>query len=150
IVRHAAAHSRFYREHYRGIDLAGPIDVVRLPHVEKAALLERFDDWVTDPRLRLRNVEAHVSALAGDDLLLDEYRACATGGTTGRRCIFLFSRVEWSTGTAGGVRWTSFTGATPPRPAPPPPPARRAGSQPPRPGPPCTGRAASPSPGTRA
>lgn len=113
IVRHAAAHSRFYREHYRGIDLAGPIDVVRLPPVEKAALLERFDDWVTDPRLRLRNVEAHVSALAGDDLLLDEYRACATGGTTGRRCIFLFSRVEWSTGTAGGVRWTSFTGATP-------------------------------------
>ncbi len=113
IVRHAAAHSRFYREHYRGIDLAGPVELARLPTVEKAALMERFDDWVTDPRLRLPAVEAHVAALAGDDLLFGEYRVCATGGTSGRRGLFVFSRAEWVTGSAGGLRWTELIGATP-------------------------------------
>jgi phenylacetate-coenzyme A ligase PaaK-like adenylate-forming protein len=113
IVRHAVARSPFYREHYRDVDLAAPLDLTRLPAVDKTTLMQRFDEWVTDPRLRLSEVEAHVAALQGDDLLLGEYRACATGGTSGRRGIFLFSRAEWVVGLAGGFRWTARIGATP-------------------------------------
>jgi phenylacetate-CoA ligase len=113
IVRHAAARSPVYRSLYRGIDLSGPIDLARLPTVDKAALMERFDEWVTDPRVRLADVEAHLSTLRGDELFLGEYRVCATGGTSGRRGIFLFSRAEWLSGLAGGMRWTGFSGVAP-------------------------------------
>jgi len=113
IVRHAAVHSPLYRELYRGIDLGRPIDQAKLPTIDKSALMERFDEWVTDPRIRLSDLEAHVASLRGDDLFLDEYRACATGGTSGRRCIFLFSRAEWVTALAGGLRWSALSGTTP-------------------------------------
>jgi phenylacetate-coenzyme A ligase PaaK-like adenylate-forming protein len=113
IVRHAAAHSPIYRELYRGIDLSRPIELSRLPPTGKAALMERFDEWVTDPRIRLSDVEAHVASLRGDELFRDEYRTCATGGTSGRRCVFLFSRAEWITAVAGLLRWSAFAGVTP-------------------------------------
>jgi phenylacetate-CoA ligase len=113
IVRHAAARSPVYRDLYRGIDLSGRVDLARLPPVDKSTLMGRFDDWVTDPRLRLAGLEAHLASLGGDDLLFDEYRVCATGGTSGRRGMFVFSRAEWMTGLAGGFRWTAWIGATP-------------------------------------
>src|SRR5271168_4787182 len=52
MVRHAAAASPFYRELYAGIELADDLDVRALPVVTKAMLMERFDEWVCDPRLR--------------------------------------------------------------------------------------------------
>jgi phenylacetate-CoA ligase len=113
IVRHATAHSPVYRELYRGIDLSRPIALSQLPPTGKAALMERFDEWVTDPRIRLAAVEGHAAALCGDDLFLDEYRTCATGGTSGRRCVFLFSRTEWITAVAALLRWSTFAGVTP-------------------------------------
>src|SRR5262245_66637594 len=67
VVRHAAAHSPVYRDLYRGIDLSRPIELSRLPPTGKAALTERFDEWVTDPRIRLSEVERHVASLRGDD-----------------------------------------------------------------------------------
>src|SRR5262245_2661597 len=113
VVRHAAAHSPLYRELYRGVDLSRPIELSWLPPTGKSALMERFDEWVTDPRIRLSDVERHVASLRGDDLFLDEYRTCATGGTSGRRCVFLFSRTEWITAVSGLLRWSTFAGLTP-------------------------------------
>lgn len=81
IVAHAREHSAFYRE--RGTD----------EPVTKAELMERFDDWVTDPRLRHAEVERALSA----PMHLDEYRVMATGGTTGRRGLFVFDQPEWLT-----------------------------------------------------
>src|SRR4030095_9902398 len=102
-----------YRELYRGIDLSRPIVLSQLPPTGKAALMERFDEGVTDPRIRLADVEGHAAALRGDDLFLDEYRTCATGGTSGRRCVFLFSRAEWIAPVAALLRWSTFAGVTP-------------------------------------
>ena len=81
LVRHAVAHSPFYRERFAGIDTSAPIDLAALPPVRKDELMERFDDWVCDRRLRRDAVERHLAGLDGDALYLDRYRVMATGGT---------------------------------------------------------------------
>ena len=63
LVRHAVAHSPFYRE--RLGPLAGPVDLSRLPVLDKATMMDRFDDLVTDPRLRRDALLAHVETLDG-------------------------------------------------------------------------------------
>jgi phenylacetate-CoA ligase len=112
VVRHAAEHSAVYRERYAGLDP----DTVRLgdlPPVTKGELMERFDDWVTDPRLRRDQVEAHIGTLADDDLLHGEFRVLATGGSTGRRGVFCYARDEWAMFAALMLRAMRANGATP-------------------------------------
>jgi phenylacetate-CoA ligase len=94
LVRHAVTASPLYRDLYAGADLAEP-DLASLPPVTKAQLMERFDDWVTDPRLKLVDLERHIDGLSGDDLHLDRYRVVASSGSTGRRGVFVYSRADW-------------------------------------------------------
>ena len=54
VVRHAAAHSPYYR---RWLDQTGalgdgPVQLQRLPVLDKALLMQHFDELVYDPRLR--------------------------------------------------------------------------------------------------
>lgn len=44
--------SRFYREHLSGC-VPGLTPLHELPSVSRQALMDRFDDWVTDPQLKL-------------------------------------------------------------------------------------------------
>ena len=112
-ARHAAVASPFYRELYAGIELAEDLDVRALPVVTKAMLMERFDEWVCDPRLRLSEVESHLERIRGDELYLGEYRCLPTAGTTGRKGIFVYDRDEWRQCLSFFLRWTELTGARP-------------------------------------
>lgn len=59
--------------------------------------MEHFDDLVTDPTVRLADVEAHLASLSGGDELFDgRYRVASTSGSTGRRGLFLWDLGEWS------------------------------------------------------
>src|SRR5262245_65370650 len=51
-VDHARSASPLYRELYAGVPEGAP-DPRLLPPTEKSMLMERFDEWVTDPRLTL-------------------------------------------------------------------------------------------------
>jgi phenylacetate-CoA ligase len=113
VVRHAMAASPFYRERYADLDPADPVDLGRLPVVDKATVMERFDDLVVDRRLTLAAVEAHLDGLAGDELLLGRYRAMATGGSTGRKGVFVADRAEWRQYLAGFFRWNHYVGLRP-------------------------------------
>jgi phenylacetate-coenzyme A ligase PaaK-like adenylate-forming protein len=112
LVRHAVARSPFYREHYRGLD-AGPVDLAALPTTDKSALMDAFDEWVTDPRLRRADVEANLADPSAGALHLGEYRVCATGGTSGRRGLFVYSRADWDAAMAGFFRHGALAGTTP-------------------------------------
>ncbi len=112
-ARHAAAASPIYRELYAGIELAEDLDVSALPVVTKAMLMERFDEWVTDPRLRRSEVDAHLERLRGDELYLGAYRCMPTGGTTGRKGIFVYDRDEWRQCLTAFLRWSELTGVRP-------------------------------------
>jgi putative adenylate-forming enzyme len=112
-ARHAAAASPIYRELYSGIELAEDLDVRALPVVTKAMLMERFNEWVTDPRLRRSEVEAHLEQVRGDELYLGAYRCMPTGGTTGRKGIFVYDRDEWRQCLTAFLRWSELTGVRP-------------------------------------
>jgi len=113
VVGHAVTASRFYRERYAGLDLGDPVDLERLPVLDKATVMDRFDELVTDPRLTLAAVEAHLDGLDRDALLLGRYRAMATGGSTGRKGVFVADRDEWRQYLAGFFRWNHYVGLRP-------------------------------------
>jgi phenylacetate-CoA ligase len=112
MVGHAVTRSPFYRERFAGL----PLDTMALealPTLDKATLMAGWNDAVTVPGMRLADVEAHLDGLTRDDYLDGRYRAMATGGTTGRRGVFVFDRHEWATCLAGFLRWSDWSGTSP-------------------------------------
>jgi phenylacetate-CoA ligase len=103
----AAARSPFYRELHHGLEDA-PLEA--LPVVTKAMVMERFDDIVTDRDVRLAAVQAHLEHADVTDTFRGRYRVAATGGTTGRRGIFLSDPTEWRTVLASYSRAYGWAG----------------------------------------
>jgi phenylacetate-CoA ligase len=110
LVGHAVARSLFYRKRFgeAGVGPGSPISA--LPPVTKAEVMEHFDAVVCDPRLRLDALERHLATMEGDPLWLGEYRVLATGGTSGRKGVFVYSRRDWTSVVAGTLRWARMTG----------------------------------------
>jgi phenylacetate-CoA ligase len=113
LVRYATAHSAFYRERYHGVHAGDGIHLQHLPTIDKAVLMEHFDAVVTDPRLRLSDLEAHLEDLRHDELHLGRYRVMSTGGTTGTRGVFVAGPDEWRAYLAGLARVNQYIGLHP-------------------------------------
>lgn len=113
LVRYARARSPFYRERYRHIASEGRVDLSELPTIDKVTVMERFDSMVTDPRLKLADLERHTVQLAADEYYLGEYRALTTGGTTGLKGLFVYDRQAWSHVQATLLRWARLMGVSP-------------------------------------
>jgi phenylacetate-CoA ligase len=103
----ALARSPFYREFHRGVEGA-PLD--GLPVLTKATLMRRFDELVTDRAIRLGDVETHLASAGPTDLFRGRYRVAVTGGTTGRRGVFLADRSEWTSVLASYARASDWAG----------------------------------------
>lgn len=114
-VRDAAVRSPYYREQFAGISLDDDLDLAALPTLDKATMLASFDQIVTDPRLRLAELEAHLEGIEGDARYLGAYRVMASGGTTGRRGIYVYGPREWPVVIGGLLRWFNAYLGTPPR-----------------------------------
>ena len=80
VVRHAATHSPFYRRWLADTGALGaePVELSRLPVLDKSLLMAHFDELVCDPRLRRDQLLDWVGRLTGDQLYLDRYRAMVT------------------------------------------------------------------------
>ncbi len=103
VARTAAERAPFYRELYRGIDLErAPLR--ELPPVTKAELMERFDEAVTDPALRLADIEAFLRTASADDTFRGRFQVLLTSGSTGRRGIIVYSHEEWIATLAASLR----------------------------------------------
>ncbi|HZR81763.1 MAG TPA: hypothetical protein VFD92_11745 [Candidatus Binatia bacterium] len=113
VVRFAAERSPLYRELYRGVDLRGPIALASLPTTGKPLLMDAFDDWATDRRIRRAEVESALPAIERGALHLGEYQVCSTGGTSGRRGLFLCSRADWTAALGAFFRYTALVGTSP-------------------------------------
>jgi phenylacetate-coenzyme A ligase PaaK-like adenylate-forming protein len=89
-----------------GVDPDGfeEADLAGLPPMTKDDLMANWDQVVTDRRLNLDLVERHLAGLEADAYLFDEVHAVASGGSTGRRGIFVFGWREWATAYAGFLR----------------------------------------------
>ena len=111
LVGHAVHHSAFYRER---IDRpTGPVELERLPTLDKATMMERFDELVTDSRLRRDDLLAHVETLTGDALQLGRYRAMTTSGSSGRKGLFVYDRPAWRALIAQFLRYNAMVGVRP-------------------------------------
>jgi putative adenylate-forming enzyme len=107
LIRFARSRSPFYAEFHRGFEDA---PVSELPVLTKAVMMEHFDELVTDPRIRLADVERHLESLPSHPLFLGNYRVCSTSGSTGRRGFFISDRNEWATALASFQRSASWCG----------------------------------------
>lgn len=107
-LRHfAVRRSPFYAELHRGLQNR-PLS--ELPIVTKKALLSAYDRAVTDPRLRLSELKAHVEALERDDRFLGRYRVAATSGSSGLKTIVASSEDEWTTIVGSYARANEWAG----------------------------------------
>ena len=113
IVKFARAHSPYYHDFYRDLP-QDVIDVASLPVTDKKALMARFDEWVTDPDLRIANVQALIDDPQRiGERYLGKYTVATTSGTTGRRGIFVLDDRTMAVTNAMAARmlgsWLSFT-----------------------------------------
>ena len=94
VLRHAARHSPFHADRLAGVDVDRfrVEDLAGLPTMTKAEMMAAFDDVVTDRRVTLDRVEAHLTATGRDaSLLLGEHVVLASGGSSGQRGVFVWS-----------------------------------------------------------
>jgi putative adenylate-forming enzyme len=117
--RFVCERSPFYRRLHAGMSLR-PFS--ELPIVTKAMLMENFDELVTDPGLRLRDVEEFLRVGPGSvaragagarELFRGRYVALATSGSTGRRGVFVFNEREWIEALASITRPMGWAGIRP-------------------------------------
>lgn len=107
LVRIARERSPWHGERLADVDPDGIAedDLPGLPVMTKRDLMEHFDGIVTDERLSLDLVEAHLAGLTGDAYLLDRYHALASGGSSGRRGVFVYDWQGWADCWFGHVRY---------------------------------------------
>ncbi|MCH6471315.1 phenylacetate--CoA ligase family protein [Sinomonas terrae] len=109
---YAVARSPFYRERYAGLEEA---PLAALPPVTKDELMDRFDEVVTAPSLRLYDIEEHLHRIVEDDAdpsvpWRGRWWVAASAGTTGRRGIFIWDHREWAAVLASYTRALSWGG----------------------------------------
>lgn len=68
-----------------------------LPAMSKEDLMGSFDEIVTDPEVRLADVNAHIASLDGDAYFRGELHAVASGGSSGVRGVFVWGWEAWAT-----------------------------------------------------
>jgi len=112
LLRGAATHSPYYRETIGDLVARGR-PLAEFPIMNKTKLMADFDRIVTDPMLTRALVERHVNSERCGELLHDEYRCIATGGSTGQRGLFVYDRNAWTMAAANQMRMQRVMGITP-------------------------------------
>ncbi len=100
VVDHAQQSPPYYAERLGHVDASQLelSDLPSLPLLTKADVMDHWDQIVTDRRLRLEGVTTHLEQLhegqQDNAYYLGRYYAAATGGTSGKRGVFLW---DWET-----------------------------------------------------
>ena len=91
LATYAAERSPFWRERLP----SGPVELRALPVLTKAELMDRFDELVTDRRLRRDELLEHLGQIDDDTLYLGKYRVMTSSGSSGRKAVFVYDRAGW-------------------------------------------------------
>jgi phenylacetate-coenzyme A ligase PaaK-like adenylate-forming protein len=97
LVRVAKEHSPWHRERLADLepDTLHEAELERIPVMTRDDLMSHWDDIVTDRRLSLAMVEDHLESLKTDAYLLDHFHGLASGGSSGRRGVFVYDWEAW-------------------------------------------------------
>src|SRR4051794_28885064 len=110
LADHARECSPFWRER---LPRAGSVRLPQLPALGKAEMMDRYDDLVTDRRLRRDDLLEHLGGIERDELWLGEYRAMTTSGSSGRKGLFVYDRPAWWQLMAEFLRYTDWFDSRP-------------------------------------
>lgn len=105
--------SPFYREFCRTHRLGPPFSLQDFPIMDKKTYMKHFDEIVTDPRLRLSQLQEHMAHVSGDEYYLGKYRVLTTAGSSGQKTVMVFNRKEWSIQEAASMRIAGMMGVVP-------------------------------------
>jgi phenylacetate-CoA ligase len=109
LVRHARERSPFWAERLP----RGRVRLEELPTLTKQEMMDRFDDLVTDRRLRRDQLLRHLDAIGRDELYQGEHRVMATSGSTGSKGLFVYDRRAWVDVLSQFMRYTDWVGTKP-------------------------------------
>ena len=106
LIGMAVRRSPWHRDRLGEVDLTtlDADDVRHLPVMTKGDLMDNFDAIVTDPEVRLVDVNAHIAKLEGDAYFRDELHAVASGGSSGMRGVFVWGWEAWATVQLTAIR----------------------------------------------
>jgi putative adenylate-forming enzyme len=113
LVRHAVAASPFHRERLGPHVGDGPVRLADLPVMGKAEMMDRFDEVVTDPRLRRDELLERAERAMDDGLHLGRYRVMASSGSSGRKGLYVYDAPGWRSIMAGFMRYNAIAGISP-------------------------------------
>ena len=89
LLAHVAQHSPLYRGMLGGLDPSG-LDLQSLPVMHKPQLMRHFDEWVTDPQIRLEELRRFVGDRSHiGDTYLGRYVVWESSGSSGNPAIFV-------------------------------------------------------------
>jgi phenylacetate-coenzyme A ligase PaaK-like adenylate-forming protein len=111
MLRNAVKASPYYRDTI-GHLVAREAPLKDFPVLTKKDLVANFDRIVTDRRLRQTDIEQHLAGERAGDLMFGQYRACATGGTSGVRAVIVYDQTAWANAAANAVRSLRTAGVT--------------------------------------
>jgi phenylacetate-coenzyme A ligase PaaK-like adenylate-forming protein len=92
LLFHAVSKSEFYHKLYKGIDVAR-CQLRDLPVVTKSIMMENYDRFVTDERLKLREIRSWKNDKKNDGkMYLDEFIPIYTSGSSGETALVIYHR----------------------------------------------------------
>lgn len=103
LVRHAIQHSSWHRERLRHVDIDSLTSATlsQIPAMSKDDLMTHWDATVTRERCTLAAAEAHLSTLTADAYFLDDLHVIASGGSSGKRGVFVYDWHGWAVSWLG-------------------------------------------------
>ncbi len=110
LLARAVERSPWHRERLRGVNpqTFRLEDLRSLPVMTKDEMMENFDAGLTEPSLTLAEVERHLEQLEAGEYLRDAYRVVVTGGTSGRRGVFVYGWEDWIRVFLAQSRWRTL------------------------------------------
>jgi phenylacetate-coenzyme A ligase PaaK-like adenylate-forming protein len=92
LLRYAVANSEFYQDLYKGIDLDACL-LSDLPTVTKAVMMDNYNRFVTDKRLKLKDLQSWVNDRRNAGrYYLGEFIPFLTSGSTGQNALISYHR----------------------------------------------------------
>jgi phenylacetate-CoA ligase len=113
LVAHAVAASPYYRERLGSDAARGDIVLEQLPTLPKQTLMREFDKIVTDPHLRLAELESHLTGPDAGSPFRGRYRVFASSGSSGLRGIVVHREDEFTTWIAAHLPFFARVGLGP-------------------------------------
>jgi phenylacetate-CoA ligase len=118
VVRHAINNSKFYRDFYgdHGVNLAkiDEIQLSDLPIINKQIMMDNYDDFVTDPRLKHKELELFACNPQNHrKKYLNKFEVIHTSGSTGRIGLFVYGEQDWDWLKAIAINRVSKTSLLP-------------------------------------